>query len=152
MESTTYLLIGGGLAAGEAAKRIREKDPNGSIVLVSSTLALHPSPALFATHAYTAAKGGILALTRALAAYYAPHGIRVNALAPGLVTTPMSARAAGDPQSVAYARRKQPLAGGFLTAEDVAAAALFLLSDEARYITGQVLAIDGGWGVTEAAP
>jgi NAD(P)-dependent dehydrogenase (short-subunit alcohol dehydrogenase family) len=94
----------------------------------------------------------MLALSRATAAYYAPQGVRVNALAPGLVSTPMSARAAGDPASVAYAARKQPLARGFLPPDDVAAAAVFLLSDESRYVTGQVLAVDGGWGVTEAAP
>lgn len=124
----------------------------GAIVLVSSALALSPSPRLFATHAYAAAKGAALALTRAAAAYYAPHGIRVNAVAPALVATPMSARAAADPETVAYAARKQPLAGGLLAPEDVADAALYLLSDEARAVTGQVLGVDGGWGVTEACP
>jgi NAD(P)-dependent dehydrogenase (short-subunit alcohol dehydrogenase family) len=88
-------------------------------------------------------------MTRSLAATYAPEGIRVNLIAPGLVATPMSARAASDPASVAYARAKQPLAAGFLEPDDVAAAAVFLLSDDAARITGQVLEVDGGWGVTE---
>ncbi len=121
----------------------------GSIVLVSSILASYPSPRLFATHAYAAIKGGEVSLARTMAAYYAPHGIRVNAIEPGLVATPMSARASADPLTSAYAAAKQPLAGGLVTAEAIADAALFLLSDEARQITGQSLAVDGGWSVTE---
>jgi len=88
-------------------------------------------------------------LVRTMAAYYARHGIRVNAIQPGLVDTPMSARAAGDPETSAYAAAKQPLAGGFIDADAVATAGLFLLSDEADQVTGQSLAVDGGWGVTE---
>src|SRR4030095_10022140 len=86
----------------------------GSLVLMSSVLAARPAPALFATHAYAAAKAATIGLVRAKAAHYAEHGIRVNALAPALVRTPMSARAAADAASVAYAGRRQPLAGGVL--------------------------------------
>lgn len=123
----------------------------GSILLMSSVLAESPSPGLFATHAYAGAKAAINGFARATAAYYAPQRIRVNAIAPGLVSTPMSARAAQDPTTIGYITQKQPLANGILPAEDVAAAAAFLLSDEARFITGQLLAVDGGWSVTEAA-
>ena len=98
----------------------------GSIVLMSSVLAEHPEPTLFATHAYAAAKAATIGMTRAMAAYYAPQCIRVNALAPSLVATPMSARAAADPDSVAFAERAQPLAGGFLDPDEVAEAALYL--------------------------
>ena len=73
-------------------------------------------------------------------------------LAPGLTATPMSARAAADPATVAFAARKQPLIGGFVDADDIAAAAVFLLADESRAVTGQVLAVDGGWSVTSASP
>lgn len=136
------------LAAREAMRAMG--DGGGSIVLVSSVLATSPVPSLFATHAYAAAKGATNAFTVTSAAYYATDGIRVNAIAPGLVRTPMSERAAGDPDTVEYVARKQPLAGGLLEPMAVADAAVFLLSDEAAQITGQVIAVDGGWSVTEA--
>ena len=120
----------------------------GSIVLVSSVLATRPVPELFATHAYAAAKGAIISLATTMAAAYAGDRIRVNVIAPGLTATPMSARAAGDPATVAFARGKQPLVGGFLDPDDLAHAAIYLLSDEARAVTGQVLAVDGGWSVS----
>lgn len=121
----------------------------GVILNMSSQLARHPVPAHFATHAYAASKGAIEAFTRAVAAYYAPHGIRVNAIAPSLVATPMSRRAQEDPGILAYLAAKQPLAGGPIDADAVTATALFLLSDEARMITGQVVAVDAGWSVSE---
>lgn len=139
------------LAAREAIRAMLPPEGRGgSIVIVSSVLGSDPVPSLFATHAYAAIKGAADALARTMAAYYAPHGIRVNSLAPGLVATPMSARAQGDEATTAFAARKQPLAGGFLDADAIADAALFLLSDEARQITGQRLAVDGGWSVTPA--
>jgi NAD(P)-dependent dehydrogenase (short-subunit alcohol dehydrogenase family) len=117
----------------------------GVILNMASVLAYAPEPHHFASHAYAATKGAIIALTKAMAAYYAAHGIRVNALAPGLVRTPMSARAQNNPEVREFIQHKQPLAGGMLEAEEVARAALFLLGDESRNITGQVLGVDGGW-------
>jgi NAD(P)-dependent dehydrogenase (short-subunit alcohol dehydrogenase family) len=116
----------------------------GSIVNIASVLGLIGDP-LFATHAYAASKGGILSLTRAMAVHYAPAAIRVNALCPGLIETPMTQRAAADPDVLAALPRLQPLTGTMGRPEDVAAAALFLASDEARFITGTVLPVDAGW-------
>lgn len=136
------------LAARESVRAMRGR--GGSVVLMGSVLASSPSPRHFATHGYAAAKGAINSLTTALAASYAGQGIRVNAIAPGLVSTPMSERAAGDPRIIEYAIRKQPLAGGLLQPGDVVGAVTFLLSDESAMMTGQVVTVDGGWSITEA--
>jgi NAD(P)-dependent dehydrogenase (short-subunit alcohol dehydrogenase family) len=122
----------------------------GGVLLMTSVLAFWPSPERFATHAYAATKGAIASLVAPLAAYYGPSLIRVNALAPGLVATPMAARAGADSTTVDYIRRKQPLSGQSMPPEEIASAATFLLSDEARHVTGQVLAVDAGWSVSEA--
>lgn len=138
------------LAARESLRTMMSANRGGSIVLMSSVLATSPVPNMFATHSYAAIKGAEISLTASLASYYAPSGIRVNAIAPGLVDTPMARRAAEDPIIVEYTTRKQPLVGGLLDATDIASAGLFLLSDESRAITGQTIAVDGGWSVTEA--
>src|SRR5262249_52037201 len=125
-----------------------QKQP-GAILNVASVLAFSPSPRLFDTIAYTAAKGGIIAMSRLAAARYALDGIRVNVIAPGLIDTPMSARAGSDPAILAYLQSKQPLRGGPGLAEDCSDAAAFLCSDGARFVTGAVLPVDGGWSVSE---
>ncbi len=127
---------------------ISENGLRGSIVNMASVLAFAPEAEHFATHAYAASKGAVISLTRAMAAYYAPHKIRVNAVAPGLVRTPMSERAQNDPAILELMKTKQPLSENLIAAEDVAQAALFLLGDKARNITGEVLTIDGGWCVS----
>lgn len=121
----------------------------GAIVNLGSVLADSPEPRHFANHAYAAAKGAVVAMSRSMASYYAPHGIRVNVLAPGFVRTPASERV-GDPALLEFLQKKQPLAGGMVDAEDVARAAVFLLSEEARSITGEAIAVDGGWSVSGA--
>jgi NAD(P)-dependent dehydrogenase (short-subunit alcohol dehydrogenase family) len=136
------------LALREAVRSMLENETRGSIALVSSVLATSPVPDKFATHAYAAIKGAELALTVSMASYYAPLGIRINAILPGLVDTPMAQRAASNPEIVAFAARKQPLVGGLLDADHVAGTALFLLSDESAAVTGQGIAVDGGWSVT----
>ena len=124
-----------------------EDGMRGAIVNTGSILAEAPEPRHFAHHAYAAAKGAIAAMSRSMAAYYAPHKIRVNAIAPALVRTPISERAS-EGELAEFVRKKQPLSGGMIEAEDAARAALFLLSQDARPITGEVLAVDGGWRIT----
>ena len=126
------------------------KGRGGSLVIVSSVLATSPAPPRFETHAYAAAKGAALSLVTTLAASYAAESIRVNAVLPAATATPMAARAAADPEIEAFLRAKQPLAGGMIDADDVAALIAFLASDDARAITGQLIAVDGGWSVTQA--
>jgi NAD(P)-dependent dehydrogenase (short-subunit alcohol dehydrogenase family) len=121
----------------------------GVILNMASVLGLAPSPHHFDTCAYTAAKGGVIALSRLAAARYAPDGIRVNVLAPGLIDTPMSARAVQDEAIRHFLRTKQPLTAGPGRPEDCSEAAVFLCSDAARFVTGVVLPVDGGWCVSE---
>jgi NAD(P)-dependent dehydrogenase (short-subunit alcohol dehydrogenase family) len=114
----------------------------GAIVNLGSVLGLVGSE-LFDTHAYAASKGAIVALTRAMAAAYARDAIRVNAICPGLIDTPMSERARSDAETMARLRELQPLTGEPGRAEDVAGAAVYLAS--APFVTGAVLTVDGGW-------
>lgn len=116
----------------------------GSIVNVSSVLALLGHE-MFATHAYAAAKGGMIALSRAMAVRYARERIRVNVICPGLIRTPMSRRAQQDPAVLEIVPRLHPLTGDFGEPEDVAACAQFLLGRESRLITGATIPVDAGW-------
>jgi len=120
----------------------------GTILNMASVLAFSPEPDHFAAHAYAASKGAILALSRSMASYYAPRGIRVNAIAPGLVRTPMSARAQSDGEILERMKTRQPLCQGLIEPEEIARASVFLLSEESRSITGDVLVVDAGWSVS----
>lgn len=137
------------MLSNRAAMRQFLKQQRGGVILnMASVLAFSPAPGPFSTHAYAAAKAGVIGLSQALAAHYAKNDIRVNVLAPGLVDTPMAARALGDSEILEFIRQKQPLDGGRpARTGDMVGAALFLLSDAARFITGQVLAVDGGWSI-----
>lgn len=127
-----------------------QEKKSGAIVNISSVLATHPAPSHFSTHAYAAAKAAIIGLSTAAAAYYAKNNIRINVISPGLVETPMSARAKQNEHIMNYIKTKQPLDGGRIGhANDVTSMAALLLSDYAAFITGQNIAIDGGWTVSE---
>lgn len=127
---------------------VGENGLRGAILNMASVLAFAPEPKFFATHAYAASKSAIIGLTQAMAAYYAPSKIRVNAIAPALTRTPMSQRAQQNPELLEFIKTKQPLSEDLIEADDVARAAVFLLSDEARNITGEVLSVDAGWKVS----
>lgn len=113
----------------------------GSIVNVASFVAL--MGAATAQIAYTASKGGVLAMTRELAVEYARRGIRANSLCPGPIETPLLAELLADPE-----RRQRRLVhipiGRFGRPEEIAKAALFLASDDASFVTGSALVVDGG--------
>ncbi len=123
-----------------AARRLAAAGTGGSIVTIASVVGLSAMP--FGA-AYAASKAAIMSLTRTAAIEWGPLGIRVNAVAPGTIRTPKSqvgtpaaAESAAERAAVPLGRRGRP--------DDIASAALFLLSDHAAWITGQVLAVDGG--------
>lgn len=117
----------------------------GAVINMSSILALVASPKYFKSHAYAASKGAVISLTRAMAAYYAAENVRINAVCPGLIDTPLAEKSKRNETLMRYVREKQRLAGGLGSAADVASAVLFLASDQARLITGVALPIDAGW-------
>lgn len=132
-------LTGAWLTIRHAARRMSARG-KGSVVVITSVAGLDPIPGL---GAYSVSKAGLIGLTKALARELAPAGVRVNALAPGLVETKFSAALFHDQKlyerwlaNIPLGRHGQP--------QDIAGAALFLASDASAYVTGQVLVVDGG--------
>jgi 3-oxoacyl-[acyl-carrier protein] reductase len=128
------------LVAQAVAARMVARGRGGAIVNMSSTNAFEGEAGY--TH-YNASKGAINQLTRTMAVELGAHGIRVNALCPGKIFTPLQGEAEDPEYTAWYEREKIPL-GRSGTVEEVAAAYAFLASDEATFITGETLVIDGG--------
>jgi NAD(P)-dependent dehydrogenase (short-subunit alcohol dehydrogenase family) len=133
-----------------AAQQFLKQATGGTVLNMGSVLGFAPSPRYFGTHAYAACKAAIIGLTKSAAASYAPANLRFNVLAPALVATPMSQRAQGDEEILEFIATKQPLDGGRIgQPSDLDAAAVYFMSDDSKFVTGQVLAVDGGWTVSE---
>lgn len=125
-----------------------EHGQRGVILNMASILGIDPEPKNFNAIAYAASKGAILSMTKAAAAYYAEHKIRINAIAPGLAYTKMSARASQNDEIVNFMKIKQPLKGSVMTSEEVADASFFMLSEKSKMMTGQTLVVDAGWSIS----
>ncbi len=133
-----------------AVREFLKNKKGGTVLNMGSVLGNSPSPGFFATHAYAASKSAIAGFTRSVASYYARFNIRINAVAPGLVETPMAVRALGDDDILSFIRTKQPLEGGRIgRPSDLDGLAVYFMSDHSKFITGQVVAVDGGWSVSE---
>jgi NAD(P)-dependent dehydrogenase (short-subunit alcohol dehydrogenase family) len=116
-----------------------EKAGGGSIINMTSVAGMYGIPGIAC---YSSAKGGVIALTRSMAAECAPRNIRVNAIAPGFVTTERALRISGVKAVARDAASKQALGAG--SPEDIAAMMVYLASDESRFTTGSVMVVDGG--------
>lgn len=151
-EQTLQLNLSSVMLSNRAAIRYwMQHQTGGSLLNLSSVLATSPSPGHFATHAYATAKAGIIGMSRSLAAYYAPFNIRVNVLQAGLIKTPMSQRASANETIQQYIKTKQPLGnGGMGVPENLDGLAVYFMSDWSQFTTGQCIAVDGGWSVSEA--
>ncbi|MGP4017442.1 SDR family NAD(P)-dependent oxidoreductase [Saccharopolyspora sp. 5N708] len=130
----------GTMRACAAARELLARS-GGCIVNTASMLSYFGGPLV---PGYSASKGGVVQLTKSLAAGYAADRIRVNAVAPGWIRTPLTEELQSDPEAVARILGRTPL-GRWGTPQDVARAVLFLASEEAEFITGTVLPVDGGY-------
>jgi NAD(P)-dependent dehydrogenase (short-subunit alcohol dehydrogenase family) len=135
-------LTGAFLCAREAAKYMLPRK-SGSIVNIASIMG-HVGNGLYPNPAYHASKGGLVNLTRALAAEWGPEGVRVNAIAPTFVDTPFSAPVVRDPELGPRLAAMHPMRR-VAQVEDLAGALLYLASPASALVTGHSLAVDGGW-------
>jgi glucose 1-dehydrogenase len=124
----------------QAAAKEMVKRGSGTIVNITSVHEEIPSPG---GAAYDAAKGGLRNITRTLALELAPHGVRINNIAPGMIATPMTADALEDPQKAEQSTQRIPM-GRPGQPQEIANVALLLVSDDASYVTGSSYFVDGG--------
>ncbi|TRD15437.1 SDR family NAD(P)-dependent oxidoreductase [Palleronia caenipelagi] len=129
--------VRGSYLCAQLATRLMSAKHSGSIINISSIMGVQGAVGY---SGYSASKAAVIGMTKAMAKELAPSGVRVNALAPGFIETDLTASITGEARDKALASIRM---NRFGTTDDVASAALFLASDEASYITGQVLQIDG---------
>jgi 3-oxoacyl-[acyl-carrier protein] reductase len=130
-------VTGGFYASRAVVRRLLESSCPGSLVFMSSIVGIGGAGAVH----YATAKAALLGLMRSIARNGGPHGIRANAIAPGMISTPMTDALPDDQE---WVRRRTPL-GRIGTTEDVAALALYLASDESGFVTGQTISPNGGF-------
>jgi NAD(P)-dependent dehydrogenase (short-subunit alcohol dehydrogenase family) len=146
LEEVLRLNLFSAFAAVRAAAQPMARSGGGSIALLASAAARRGLP----NHeAIAAAKAGVIGLTLSAAATYAPRGVRVNAVAPGLVDTPMAAAITGNELARKASEKMHPL-GRIGSSEDVARALEWLLDPAASWVTGQVIGVDGGLSTVAA--
>lgn len=137
-------LIGTFVMSQRAARVMLERG-SGSIINISSALGLVASSPI-AQAGYCATKGGVVNLTRELAAQWASRGVRVNALAPGWFESEMTAEMFQDPKAMAFVERNAPIRR-VGSPDELDGAILFLAGDNSSYVIGQTLSVDGGWTI-----
>ena len=140
-EQTMNTNVTGSFLIARAAGRLMVPQGSGSIVLIGSILS---AVGYGGNAAYTASKGAVLQLGKALAVDWSKYGVRVNVIGPGPVATPMSAESLQDPVKSAWMKERIPI-GRPANQNEIAKACAFLLSDEASFVTGAFIPVDGGW-------
>jgi len=140
-EQTMNTNVTGSFLIARAAGRLMVPQGSGSIVLIGSILS---AVGYGGNAAYTASKGAVLQLGKALAVDWSKYGVRVNVIGPGPVATPMSAESLQDPVKSAWMKERIPI-GRPANPNEIAKACAFLLSDEASFVTGAFIPVDGGW-------
>jgi gluconate 5-dehydrogenase len=140
-EQTMNTNVTGSFLIARAAGRLMVPQGSGSIVLIGSILS---AVGYGGNAAYTASKGAVLQLGKALAVDWSKYGVRVNVIGPGPVATPMSAESLQDPVKSAWMKERIPI-GRPANPNEIAKACAFLLSDEASFVAGAFIPVDGGW-------
>ena len=138
-DSVMAVNLKGVFLCSKYAVRVMLRRGRGAIVNTASIMGLVGLPG---NAAYSASKGGVIQFTKSMALEYAAQGVRVNCIAAGWIDTPLNTEL--DPKITSWALRETPL-GRWGSADDVAAAALYLASDDAAFVTGTTLVLDGGW-------
>jgi NAD(P)-dependent dehydrogenase (short-subunit alcohol dehydrogenase family) len=145
-DSHFALNVRGTFLCAQAALRHMAEERYGKVVLIASNFGLVGVPELTA---YCAGKAAVIGMARALAGEFGPHGVNVNALCPGATKTSINVHFRSDPERQANWQRMTPLRMDkddyIADPPDIANAALYLVSDESRFMTGATLVVDGGW-------